>query len=345
MSSNYTVRSLLDDPESLEPAWNRFVEAHPKGSIFHTSEMVRTFHSAKGHRPLPLAAVDLSGEILALLVAVRVQTLPGPMGRLSSRSILYAEPLCCDGDEGAAALTQLIARHDFEMVKQVLFTEVRPCSPPGAERRALEQCGYVQMEYLNHVVDVTKPCNELWLDLDRTVRGAIRQCEQRGIQIGRVDSATAVDQLYPLLKLSFAHAKVPLADRSLFDAAFAELHQNGRILAFAAYLGDTPVAIDLLLTFKDRVLVWYAGVQRIRGVSPCSHLRWFELRWAHDNGFSVYDSGGAGQPDVPYGVRKFKSKFGGRLVQYGRYRRVNSPWRLAIAERAYELNRRFHLIR
>jgi lipid II:glycine glycyltransferase (peptidoglycan interpeptide bridge formation enzyme) len=74
-------------------------------------------------------------------------------------------------------------------------------------------------------------------------------------------------------------------------------------------------------------------------------LRWFELRWAHDNGFSVYDSGGAGQPDVPYGVRKFKSKFGGRLVQYGRYRRVNSPWRLAIAERAYELNRRFHLIR
>jgi hypothetical protein len=72
--------------------------------------MVRVFDSAKGHTVLPLAAVTASGEIQALLVAVRVQTLPSPMGRWSSRSILYAEPLCYDNPASVHALQQLPTR-------------------------------------------------------------------------------------------------------------------------------------------------------------------------------------------------------------------------------------------
>ena len=344
MSPTYSIRNLLDEPATFRSAWDQFVDAHPKGNIFHTSEMVRSFQAAKGHSPLPLAAVDSEGRIAALLAAVRVQTLPGPLGRLSSRSIMYAEPLCCDGSCGEDALAQLIARHDDEMAMRVLFTEVRPTFPPGTERLALERNGYVYLEYLNHVVDVTKPCDELWRELDRTVRGTVRQCERRGYKIRAVDAKTAIDQLYPLLKLSYAHARVPLADRSLFDAAFAELAPRGRVFAFAAYLDEVPIAIDLLLTFKDRVIVWYGGLRRLQGASPCSYLRWFELQWAHEHGFAIYDTGGAGWPDIPYGVRKFKCKFGGQLVQYGRYRRVCSRWRLAVAERAYELHRRVHLL-
>ena len=44
----------------------------------------------------------------------------------------------------------------------------------------------------------------------------------------------------------------------------------------------------------------------------------------------------AGWPDKPYGVREFKAKFGGSLVHYGRYRKVYSRWKMALAERAYE---------
>jgi hypothetical protein len=71
--------------------WNRFVYAHPKGSIFHTPYMVEVFKATKQHEPLALLALDTTGAILALLVAVRVQTLPDPLGIISSRSIWYAE--------------------------------------------------------------------------------------------------------------------------------------------------------------------------------------------------------------------------------------------------------------
>ena len=207
----------------------------------------------------------------------------------------------------------------------------------------LERCGYTYMEHLNHLVDLTKSHDELWSDLHRSARQAVCQCQRRGVEVREVDAEGAVDQLYPLLQQSFAHASVPLVDRSLFDATVRQLQPHGMVKFFAAYEESTPVAMDAVLTFKDRVLFWYAGVTRSVSGSPCSLLRWHEIQWAHENGYSVCDSGGAGWPGIPYGVRDFKRKFGGHLVQYGRYRKVNSPWTLAIAERAYQLRRAAHL--
>ena len=182
--------------------------------------------------------------------------------------------------------------------------------------------------------------DELWLDVHKSAQGCIKQCERRSIQVREVGADIAIGQLYPLLAQSYAHSGVPLVDRSHFDASVRELYPSGKLKFFAAYDGETPVAMDALLTFKQRVYLWYGGLTRATEGSPCSLLRWHELCWARENGYDVYDSGGAGWPDVPYGVREFKRKFGGELVQFGRYRKVLSPWMLALAERAYSLRRK-----
>ena len=36
--------------------------------------------------------------------------------------------------------------------------------------------------------------------------------------------------------------------------------------------------------------------------------------------------GGAGKPDKPYGVRDYKLKFGGQLVNWGRFEKVHKPF-------------------
>src|SRR5438105_1196257 len=100
----YEIVDFFNRWDALRPVWDQFVEEHPKGSIFHTSEMLRVYQSTKGHKPLALAALRSDGQIAALLTAVRVQTLPGPLGGLSSRSIYYAEPICDDTPESIDAL-------------------------------------------------------------------------------------------------------------------------------------------------------------------------------------------------------------------------------------------------
>ena len=261
------------------------------------------------------------------------------MGRLSSRAVFYAEPLCKDHPDSMKASRSSSPFTTRKWSCSVLFAEVRPLFAPGSERIVLERAGYTFLDYLNYLNDVSIPIESMWSNLHKGAQYAIRQCEKRGLVVREVPIEVAVDQLYPLLKLSYSHSGVPLVDRSLFDETARIAGVRDMIKFFAVYEGEQPVAMDVLLTYKQQVYLWYGGVSRLCEGSPCSLLRWHELKWAHEHGFAVCDSGGAGWPDIPYGVRDFKRKFGGELVHYGRYRKVFSPWRLALAEKVYNLKR------
>jgi CelD/BcsL family acetyltransferase involved in cellulose biosynthesis len=337
----WKIADLVRDWQDLQPTWDDYVRTHSKGTIFHTSDMVRVFGAAKNHEPLALAALDAAGEIVALLTAVRVQTLPDPLGRVSSRSIFYAEPLC-DGDpESIDALTALVAHHDRQMQHATLFTEIRPLLAPRAEQIALARCGYQYLDYLNFVVDVSQPSEVLWRAMAHDARRGVRAFERSGLQTRPVDSPQGIDQLYQCLLASYGNANVPLAHRSLFDAAFAQLHARGTLRIEAVVEEDAPVAMLASLYYKDTAFAWYCGTRRMRGFSPLDYLFWRELEWSHEHGFTTFDLGGAGWPGEPYGVRRYKAKFGGKLVHYGRYRKIYSSWKMALAERAYQFGRKF----
>jgi CelD/BcsL family acetyltransferase involved in cellulose biosynthesis len=335
------IVNLLDDWNRIQPLWDRYIAEHPKGNVFHTSQMARVFKGTPGHKPVALASLAANGTLSALLVSVRVQTLPSPLGWMSSRAIFYAEPLCREHPDSMKALSELVAFHDRSFGRTVLFAEVRPLFAPGPERIVLERAGYEYLEYLNYINDVTLPVKTMWSNLHKGAQYAVRQCEKRGLVAREVPIETAVDQLYPLLKLSYKHSGVPLADRGLFDATVREASSQRMVKFFAVFEDDQPVAMDVLLIFKDQIYLWYGGVSRSCEGSPCTLLRWHELKWAHEQGYAVCDSGGAGWPNVPYGVRDFKRKFGGNLVQFGRYRKTFSPRTLAIAEKAYNLKRKW----
>jgi len=50
-----------------------------------------------------------------------------------------------------------------------------------------------------------------------------------------------------------------------------------------------------------------------------------DSRYAVQNGYQHFDMMGAGKPNDGYGVRDFKAKFGGQLVEYGRFLYVLNP--------------------
>ncbi|MHA2406139.1 MAG: lipid II:glycine glycyltransferase FemX, partial [Candidatus Hermodarchaeia archaeon] len=74
---------------------------------------------------------------------------------------------------------------------------------------------------------------------------------------------------------------------------------------------------------------------------PNELLIWHILKGGTENGLKTYDFGGAGKPDEEYGVRDFKSKFGGDLVRYGRNRYARSKARLVVSKFGYEFYRRY----
>ena len=58
---------------------------------------------------------------------------------------------------------------------------------------------------------------------------------------------------------------------------------------------------------------------------PSVMATWAGMTLAKESGCARYDMMGAGEPGIPYGVRDFKSEFGGELVEHGRFLCVNKP--------------------
>jgi lipid II:glycine glycyltransferase (peptidoglycan interpeptide bridge formation enzyme) len=64
---------------------------------------------------------------------------------------------------------------------------------------------------------------------------------------------------------------------------------------------------------------------QIKNVFPSTMATWAAIEFAASNGFKRFDMMGAGKPDESYGVREFKSKFGGTLVEHGRFLYICKP--------------------
>ncbi len=334
--ANLSTRFEILSPEDRDPRWDAYVASNPQGTIFHTCGMLRAFATAPKHEVLAMAAVGDDHSIQAIIPAVKVSTLSGIGSHISSRSIWYAEPICEPTEQGRAALEYLTQLHD-RRARSCLFTEVRNIAAAQHEKPVLQDCGYQYKDYLNYVVDTSDSVENLFRRVSKSTRNKIRRTEKRGVAIELDNSHTGIDQMYRMVYESYARSEVPLANETLFHTALDELPKNVQV-RLAVHEGDV-IAGGISLVYGDRFFAWYGGSLRQNSLSPFDLLTWDEIKWSSENGSYYYDFGGAGWPDEEYGPREFKKKFGGDLVDYGRYRRIPSPLKLKLAESAYQIAR------
>ena len=326
-----------------ERLWRDFVNNNPRANIFHTPEMFQVFAQGKGYRPSLWATVSDDGYPLALLLPVRVTLMDGLLHRLTTRSVAYGSVLCAPDSEGKDALALLLQSYTQEVKGRSLFTELRNLTDLSGLQRVLTDNGFVYEDHLNFLVDLDRSPEAILQSFGRRTRKQIRRELRRGeLMVEEVEQREQVALCYQLLERTYANASVPLADWSLFEAAFEILHPQGMVKFLLARLGDSYVAGSVELIYRDMIYGWYGGVERgFSNYVPNELLQWHIFRWGAENGYKMYDFGGAGKPDEEYGVRDFKAKFGGELVCYGRNIYVHAPRSLWLSKQAYRLLRRW----
>jgi len=329
-----------------EHSWREFVLKHPHGQIFHTPEMFEVFARARGHRPSLWAVVDTREQILALLLPVRVtlqQKWLRPLAPFTARAIAYGSLLCADNAQGQAALAMLLQSYVRQAEGGPLFTELRNLSDTRQIQPNLCEHGFDYEEHLNFLIDINRPPQAILQSIGQRTRKNIQRGLRQGlvkiVEAGRPEQVAAC---YELLQKTYKAAHVPLADRSLFEAAFQVLYSKGMVRFTLAYVNEIPVATSIELLFKDIVYGWYGGVDReYARYLPNELLTWHILEWGAQHGYAVYDFGGAGKPDEDYGPRDFKAKFGGTLVNYGRNTFVHMPLTLRLSQASFKLIKMF----
>lgn len=329
------VRNLDED------VWRRFVDDHPDGNVFHTPEMFRVFSRVKGHQPQLWAVVE-GEETLALLLPVQITLMGGLLRRFTTRSVVYGGVLVAPGAAGEAALRLLLDGYARE-TQDVLFTEVRNLSDTGHLQAILDDGKFVYEGHLNYLIDLDCPAETILQRIGKRTRKQIRKgLRDQIVQMDEVSDLSDLAHWYQTLQKTYTNAQVPLADFSLFEAAYEELHPKGMAKFLLARVDGVTAACSIELPYKDTIYGWYGGSDRAYSrYLPNEMLIWHILVWGANNGYRVYDFGGAGKPDEEYGVRDFKAKFGGELVNFGRNVYVASPEKLRLSELGYKLYQRF----
>lgn len=324
-----------------ETLWHDFVDGHPQGNVFHTPEMFEVFARAKGHKPCLWATVDGSGSPLALMLPVQVTLMGGLLRRFTSRAIAYGSLLCAPDSQGLEALALLLHAYKREEKNSVLFTGLRNLSDMSVAQSTLIEHNFIYEDHLNYLVNLDRSPDAVLDSIGKRTRKKIRRGLRQGeVVIEEASQREQVTLCYELLQKTYAVAQVPLADRTLFEAAFDVLHPRGMVKFLLARVDGTYAAGSVELVYKDSIYGWYGGSDRAyTDYIPNELLLWHLFRWGAENGYKVYDFGGAGRPDEEYGVRDFKAKFGGELVCFGRNTYTHSPTRLAISELGYRIYR------
>jgi serine/alanine adding enzyme len=318
--------------------WMSFVNSHPSANIFHTSYMMDVFKRAKDHLPFLSAAINEKDEICGLILSVQVKTLGSFLTRYSSRAVVYGGILWESSCESNDGLMELIAHYDSFVRRRLLFTEIRNMDVTVNIRNHLRSSGYQYEDYLNYLIDLTRDEQTIFRSFSKSRKSGIKRAERIGCSVEEVKDIKNLFAFYGIIRETYSRIKVPLADFSLFESAYNHLYNVGHIKVFLARYKGSFVSAIALLIFKGVVLTWYCGSYRNELLpSPVSLLIWHTIKWAKANNCHTLDFGGAGRPNEKYGVRDFKARFGGNLVNYGRYYKVYSPFRFKISRKAYQI--------
>lgn len=327
----------LKNPEKsqVEPI-EKFVKSHPNANYFQSSLFFFTCECSKSVAPVYYVAHDENHAVTGVMLTFRqVQYKLFPLNFLSARTIIWGGPLVQNNDlEVYKGLYEL-----YQKEKSFgIYTQVRNLFDQSASFNLMGELSYTYEEHLNIIVDLEKTEEQLWSEVHSKRRNEIRRAQKEGTTVELSNGPDTLSKCYLILKEVYQRAKLPLPSIDHFEALRQNSTEEEGLRIFVAKCEGKIIGCMFCLAYGTTLFDYYAGAyQKNYDKYPNDLLPWEVFRWGKQNGFTRFDFGGAGKPGVPYGVREYKKKFGGEIVNYGRFEKVHFPLLYGLVIRAFNL--------
>jgi serine/alanine adding enzyme len=184
----------------------------------------------------------------------------------------------------------------------------------------------------------------LWQEVYSKRRNEIRRAIKEGTTFRPDDSAESLSACYGILKKVYARARHPLPAKDYFLNLHRHLEARGQIRIFTARHSGKIVGCMICIAYEKTLYDLYAGsYPEYYSVYPNDLIPWEVFKWGRENGYTRFDFGGAGKPGIPYGVRDYKKKFGGEMINTGRLEARHRPLLYTFASTALKTYKRLHI--
>lgn len=326
--------------------WQNFVLKQNNGNPFQMPWMYSFFEKVEGYEPLCFFAVNENNDIRGCLQAVIQKEGKGIKGVLSSRAIVSGGPLInFDETDSVEVYEMLLKTFINEVSKQTIYIEFRNFFDWDKEYvKIFNKLKFQFEDHLNLIVNLKNTDNPI-RKLSESKRRQVRKAIENGAEIIKADSIEQIKDFFKILSDLYKYrAKKPLADWSFFKNFFeVNCRNNEGVYLLIKKEGKIIGGIMCMLHKNTTLYEWYVcGLDReYKDLYPSVMATWASIKYAYENGFQYFDFLGAGNPNEKYGVRDFKSKFGGDTVNYGRYLRINKPFVFKIGKMLVNIYSRF----
>lgn len=303
--------------------WADFVKNHPQGNIFQSPEMYQVYQKTKNYEPVFLAVTDDKNEVLGTLLAVIQKEHGGFLGMFSARSIIIGGPLIKDNN--LDVLSFILDAYEKEIKGKAIYTQIRNMFDQSWAKDLYASRFFQYEPHLDILHDLEKPVSEQFDSFHSGRKKNIRRAERAQLEFTELHTEAEFESALSLIEETYRRVKLPMPDKSLFLESYNQLKDNKIFKFFAAILDNEIIACRMVLCHNGMVYDWYAGASNNHlNKYPNDFLPWKVMEWGSLNGYKSFDFGGAGKPNVPYGVRDHKLKFGGELVEFGRFEKVHN---------------------
>lgn len=276
-----------------QDAWDRFVEAHPRGTFFHRSAWRGVASQVFGHRPHYLE-VRRQGALAAILPLVEVRSRLFGRSLISNAYCVGGGPLALDDDALAEILDQA---EQLGRQLKVDYVELRD-TPLAAD-------GWTSQAHLYAGFEAPIPADEEanLLQIPRKQRAVVRKALARDLA---VTIEASPDAFFPLYARTMRDHGTPALPRRFFDRVLAAFGEDCEVLTVRE--AGRPVSSVLSYFFRGRVLPYYTGCRpEARSLGSNDLMYWALMRRAVARGCSIFDFG---RSKVDTGPFSFKRNWG-----------------------------------
>ncbi len=328
--SEFVIKKLSSPTEFQFSEISKFVDSHPNTNFFQSINYFKAALKSPKLKPY-IFVISKDNVIVGSMLVVNQTQINLPLfNKLSARNIISGGPLIENNDSKI-----LSAFLDFYKKNKpfAIYTQIRNFGDISGEKSIFEKNKFIFEDHLNIVVDLKKSEEELWKDVHTKRRNEIRRATKEGTIFENSTSEIELNNAYLILQEVYDRAKLPLPKMTHFKALF----DNNSLKLFIAKNENKTIGCMLCLAHKEVLFDYYAGAfSNAYNKYPNDLIPWEVFLWAKNNNFTQFDFGGAGKPNIKYGVREYKKKFGGELVNFGRFEFAHFPFLFNILSKLFK---------
>lgn len=312
--------------------WSQLVKTSATGTWFQTPEAYDFYASLPElFHPFVVGVAGNRSVLRAVCVGFATKESNALKQFFTRRAIILGGPCLTDDcmEEEVEMLMTGVKQIMNERTNETpIYIETRNFNDYSRWKGAFERIGFAYRPHLNFHVDCTDKA-KMWERLSENRKRQIRK--QPSQTLSDVDEAKIREWYNVLQELYRTKVKTPLWPLEFFLEAY---RQGIGQFILTQYKGKV-IGGSMVVTDGKCVYEWFeCGMNgEYKEQYPSVMATWDGIQGAHMSGCQRYDMMGAGEPGVPYGVRDFKSEFGGTLVEHGRFIYVCKPllYRIGVA--------------